>query len=428
MRRIRLILLFGALFVGLQTVKAQDLDALGGFTPYSVFGIGDLSYSSSASNLGMGGIGVGVRDNRFVNFLNVASLTQRDTLSFMLDFGLSGKNVYLRDKNTNSAFNTVNINNFVFSAPIKDKMAFMFGISPYSNMGYKFQSSEQNKSIIVEYGDIKYRKYGNGSLNQIFLGAAARVHKDVSVGLQGIYYFGTLTNHSDIIFSTNPSLRTIESGWRYSPTGWAVEGAVQASHKFSEDYTLTLGATYRAKTRLKGSYDRFAMAYDVIKDTILNQKYSNSVNVPGKFAVGLSLRKGERWMAGIDYTRQDWSKANFIKTPGVNFTAQAANALRAGVEYTPNRYDIRYYYKKMTYRAGAYYDQTYVSLDGKSINRIGFTLGVSLPIYRLHNSLNLAVDFGQRGAKSGNLVKENYVNFIVSLNMHDLWFIKPRYE
>jgi opacity protein-like surface antigen len=140
------------------------------------------------------------------------------------------------------------------------------------------------------------------------------------------------------------------------------------------------------------------------------------------------LTKGDKWKAGLDYERQDWTKAGFGETPGVAYKAQTAQSVRVGIEFVPNRYDIRYRYKRMTYRAGFHYDKSYVSLDGKSINQMGITLGTSIPVYRLNNSFNIAVDFGQRGSKTGNLVRENYINFILSISLHDLWFIKPKYQ
>jgi hypothetical protein len=40
----------------------------------------------------------------------------------------------------------------------------------------------------------------------------------------------------------------------------------------------------------------------------------------------------------------------------------------------------------------------------------------------------LGVDIGQRASKRDNLVRERYVNFTISMNIFDLWFIKPRYD
>ena len=421
-------MILAVVFLGCHKLYAQDLDALGTFTPYSLYGIGDLHSFNTANTMGMGGIGVGIRDSRYINIKNIASITERDTLSFMLDFGAYSKNMYLKDKNAKSAFNSVNINNLVVSLPIKDKHSLIIGIMPYSNMGYKMQTEETDPSLITKYGSIQYQKYGNGNINQLFLGGAYKINKYASVGVEGIYYFGSQTNHSDISFPLG-GIRTFETGWKFKPHGFSFEAAAQGTYSPAEDYNVTIGASYRMKSKLHGSITRYAYVYDSeVRDTVSMLSSRSNITLPAKFSVGVSVTKGDKWRAGIDYERQDWSKAGFDPTPGVDFKAQTAQSLKVGIEFVPNRYDIRYRYKRMTYRAGFHYDKTYVSLDGKSINQIGFTLGTSIPVYRLNNSFNIAVDFGQRGSKTGNLVRENYVNFIISLSLHDLWFIKPKYQ
>ena len=422
------ILILAVALLGSQAVSAQDVDALGTFTPYSLYGVGDIHSTNTAITLGMGGIGQGVRDPRYINIRNIASITERDTLSFMLDFGVYSKNMYLKDQYTKSAYNTVNVNNFVISMPIKDKHSIIFGIMPYSNMGYKFQTNETDPAIIAAYGDVNYRKYGNGSINQIFAGGAVKISDHLSVGVQGIYYFGSQTNHSDVAFPSG-LIRSLQTGWKFSPHGFSVEGAAQATFKPADGYKLTAGATYRMKNKLRGSVTRYAYVYDSeVSDTVSFVKTKSDISIPSRLAVGVALSKSDKWTLGVDYERQDWSKAGFKDTPGVAFKAQTAQSVRVGIEFVPNRYDIRYVYKRMSYRAGFHYDKTYVSLDGKSINQIGFTLGTSIPVYSLNNSFNIAVDFGQRGSKKGNLVRENYINLIVSFSLHDLWFIKPKYQ
>ena len=76
--------------------RAQKTDALGTYTPYSMFGLGQMVFDGSSYNMSMGGIGVGIIDNRYINYVNPASITARDTLAFMLDFGLLQKNIYGR--------------------------------------------------------------------------------------------------------------------------------------------------------------------------------------------------------------------------------------------------------------------------------------------------------------------------------------------
>ena len=404
---------------------AQDIDALGTYTPYSLYGIGDLSHSSTAFNKAMGGIGVAVRDESFVNPLNVASLTQRDTLAFMFNVGLVNKNSYLKDKATTSAFNTFNVNNLTISFPLKNKTAMMIGLSPYSSIGYKYKSFEEDPALVLNYGDIEYKKYGNGEVNQAFIGIATNLLKNLSIGVEGIYYFGNLNYHSDIYYQSTPSIRTIKTGWKRKTSGFSAEFGGQYTYSMPKEYTLVLGATYRMKSNIRGNLERYAYAGD---DVVMEDGNKSKITVPAKLTVGATLRKGEKYMIGLDYERQDWSKTHFLNTTGVAFSSQTAQSLRAGIEYIPNKYDVRYYMKRVTYRAGIHLDQSYVKLDGTSVNGFGITFGMSFPLNSLHNALNFSVDFGQRGKNSGNLVRERYVNFIFSFNLHDIWFIKRKYD
>ena len=90
-RSLRVLLVF-SIFLSTLSLNAQTTDALGTYSPYSMFGIGEIVKEGTAFNLSMGGIGIGVRDNRFINYVNPAAITERDTLSFMLDFGMYQKN------------------------------------------------------------------------------------------------------------------------------------------------------------------------------------------------------------------------------------------------------------------------------------------------------------------------------------------------
>ena len=110
------------------------------------------------------------------------------------------------------------------------------------------------------------------------------------------------------------------------------------------------------------------------------------------------------------------------------FTTTVSNSFRAGFEIVPNRNDIRYYLKRCAYRAGVYYDQAYYKLDGNNVNSIGLTLGVTLPVFRWYNGISLGVDMGQRASNRNNMIRENYVTFNIGLNIHDIWFQKPRYN
>ena len=135
----------------------------------------------------------------------------------------------------------------------------------------------------------------------------------------------------------------------------------------------------------------------------------------------------------MDYTRGDWTGSNFDAVRGFrnngtySFTSSVAQSVRAGLEFTPNRNDIRYFFKRCTYRFGGYMDQSYYQVDGKNITSAGITLGMTLPVFQGYNGITFALDLGQRGFGTA-FVKEKYIGFHVGFNIFDIWFRKPQYQ
>lgn len=56
-------------------------------SPYSQYGLGVLSDQTSGFNRGMNGVGLGFREHNQVNFINPASYSAVDSLSFIFDVG-----------------------------------------------------------------------------------------------------------------------------------------------------------------------------------------------------------------------------------------------------------------------------------------------------------------------------------------------------
>ena len=110
--------------------------AYNGYSPYSVYGVGDLHPAGTAYNASMGGVGIATRNKRFVNTMNPASATARDSLSFMADFGLSGKASLFSQDDLRGSKTLFNINDFVISVPMWRKTAFMVGVQPFSDTGF----------------------------------------------------------------------------------------------------------------------------------------------------------------------------------------------------------------------------------------------------------------------------------------------------
>ena len=412
-------------------LSAQN-GAYNGYSPYSVYGVGDLHAAGTAYNASMGGVGIATRNKRFVNTMNPASITARDSLSFMADFGLSGKFSLFTQNDLKGTKTLFNINDFVISFPMWRRTAFMVGIQPFSDTGFsmayvdKITSGDQS---IGYTGNRAYGAYGDGGLNQFFAGASALLWNRLSIGAQYNLFFGTISKYSISQFS--------DASYRGQTMGDTLQVRAHTA-KFGLQYEqpigtgkLVVGATYRLKAKVSGH----AVEYSNISELDLGRHELDKDNITlgDELGVGLSYAQGDKWSMEFDYIRGDWTDSNFdavrgFRNNGVySFTTSKSQSFRAGFELTPNRNDIRYYLRRCTYRVGAYMDQSYYQVDGNNITSAGITLGMTVPVYQGYNGITFAIDLGQRGFGNA-FVKENYLGFHVGFNIFDIWFRKPQYQ
>ena len=420
-------------------VGAQD-DAYNAYSPYSTYGIGDISKFGTAYNKSMGGVGIATRDFRHINILNPAAVTEREIQSFMADFSLAQGNRYYYQDGMSSSNNTFNVNSVILSFPIYKSLAMYGGVAPYSDVGYKVTSSVTDKEIIAQTGGVNSTSEGYGGLSNMVIGAGVKVFKGMSVGAEFQYTFGTLHKDNTQEFMMS-SFRSISNGYTMHLDAGTAKFGLQYEFPVSKGVSAVLGATYRLQTNLKGKVDRFEIqTISSIQDSTPSPRtYSDTlkrgqIKLANEIGLGIALKGGDKWTAEVDYLRSDWGSSGMDKVLGFAnvgnavFSASSAQSVRAGVSYVPNRNDVRYYYKTITYRAGAYWDQAYCKVDGNDINAFGLTFGATIPVFRRHNGLTFGVDIGQRGSRTGNLVRERYINFNIGLNIFDIWFIKSRYE
>ncbi len=416
--------------------KAQE-GSYSSFSPYSVFGIGNLSDAGTAYNSMMGGVGIASRDHRYVNFLNPAAITERDSLSVLADFGMFSDNRIYRQGDLRSAKNLINIKDIVVSFPLGNRFAMSAGLVPFSSTGYSFSGRLEDDAMVGDIGNVNYKTAGQGGLYQLFFGVAAKVTDGLSVGVQGLYYFGNMEKTSTMSFSGS-GYRSINSGYKVNMNAISPKFGAQYEHKFPGGMKMIAGATYRLAARMKGESEYYKIAsISNISDTLAANTLKlgeGDVKIAEEFGVGISLRKGDKWMAEIDYTFSDWSGCGMNGTQGfsslgeVKFSTTTSQKIRAGFELVPNRNDIRSNLRRWSYRAGIYHGTDYFKLDGKKVKDTGVTFGVTVPVFRWYNGLSFGVSLGHRGTAAGGMTRENYANFSVGFNLHDIWFQKPRYE
>ena len=435
-RKIEKLIILAVFLVVSICVSAQE-GTYGAYSPYSIYGIGDISKEGTAYNKSKGGTGIATRNRKFINYLNPAAVTARDTLSFMADFGMIQNNTIYSQGDIRSAHNTFNIYDFVMSFPIYRSSAFFVGLTPYSDIGYDFSSIETSHEIIGNTGNITYDSYGSGSVYQAFLGAGVTFWKKLSLGAEAIYYFGNLDKITNMEYS-DASYRSLNSGSELTVRGVTGKFGLQYEQKLGGDISMIIGATYKMGTDMKGYSKNFRYATqssvtDSLKHTV-DTLGARGMRFGDEIGIGISIRGGEKWSAELNYLRSDWRKSGFDSAPGFavvgdsRFSSTVSQSFRAGFEIVPNRNDIRSYLKTCSYRVGAYYDQAYYKLDGNNVNSIGVTFGMTLPVFQLHNGISLGVDIGQRANKKHNMIRETYATFHIGFNIHDIWFRKIQYD
>jgi len=426
--RNRVLAAFAGLLLSAGAAWAQTDGTYSGFSPYSVFGTGNLHNPGTAWNRGMGGVGIAARNHRFVNIMNPASVTARDTLSFMADFGLSGRISYFTEADKHALNTTFNIDDFVISFPMWNHTAFMLGIAPVSDVGYKISYSEPDADMVNRM----FSSTGNGGIYQVFAAAGVTLWNRLSLGAQASYRFGNINKRAALSYGDD-TYRSSVVGDSLQVNNFTAKLGLQYEQPLSASTFLTFGATYQFGTRMGGFHNHYeSLGIDNSRRTATVLEAEN-VSMGDELGLGLSFRRGDALLVEFDYLRSDWSRSRMDQVSGfsnvgeVAFAPSVGQRFSLGAEWTPNRNDIRYFFRRCTYRIGSYFDSSHYTVDGRHVNAVGVTLGMTLPVFRWYNGLSVGLDFGRRGL-APDQVHETYFGFNVSMNVFDIWFKKPHYE
>ena len=188
--------IFKALLLSAITLLAVPVCAENGMnSPYTRFGFGQLATAGTGTNKGMGGTGIGVQNSNQINLLNPASYAAVDTLTFLLDVGMSLNNTNLAEGNVKrNALNTT-FDYLAMQFRLVPRLGMTIGMMPFSNIGYNFSNS-----TTIDYSeDEKITTtnifQGNGGLRQVTAGLGYAPFKGLSVGANLSYIYGEIYHY-----------------------------------------------------------------------------------------------------------------------------------------------------------------------------------------------------------------------------------------
>lgn len=390
--------------------------------PYSLYGLGDIVPKGFARNQAMGRTGIALSSPRYLNSLNPASYHLIDSLSFFFDFGFNANFVkYRTDIYKSQKGHDINISNLAIGFGLTRNWTASIGLNPYSSIGYKIQTTKTINGSPNEEFDVEIN--GTGGLNQFYWNNTYEFFDHLSLGVNLSYLFGSVESTETLAASelTGGDLFLNESS--YMKRLFADFG-LQAYFAPGKNWNITLGAVF-GKTHNINITDQITIrnaADDVLDEEIISE---GTFKFPMYAGAGISLIYNNSLTLAADYLYHDWSS-----TPSENFNYKyrSNNMFRFGAELVPGRISRLGYLGSVAYRAGAYYDESYLEIKGKLIPEYGITAGVGLPFLQNRTSINISYNYGIKGTLEDHLVKENYHSLMFSLTMHDWWFLKRKID
>ncbi|MFO7827370.1 MAG: hypothetical protein R6V23_02005 [Bacteroidales bacterium] len=409
-------------------------------SPYTRFGIGEIDRSGFNQNKAMGGIATGLRSANQINFLNPAAASSQDSMSFIFDVGITGISKTLKSQDASLEFQNLSFDHLAISFPIKKWWFASLGVTPYSKIGYNMTETESYE--FTDTINMHYNYYGNGGINQLFFSNAFDVLNGLSLGVNFNYLFGSLEQYNQGFLDRQDSYSTIIAD-KITMNKITFDFGIQYHGEFRDKYFYVAGLTYSNKVNFDATkksavlmtenynlYDinviDYLAYYQSDFDTITSStNYNYKVEVPARYSVGFTAGIKNKLTVGMDYSFQDWSD---IESLNVNDNFATDQTINFGVEYTPEKYALRNYLRRINYRAGAYYNESYLKLQGEQIKNYGITFGLGLPLANQKTSLNLSCTYGNKGTTNNGLIQENYFSFGFNITLYDFWFIKRKFN
>ncbi len=385
-------------------------------SPYSAFGIGELEYTGGGQNMGMGESGIALRSPITVNTSNPASLTAIPQQSVVTDLGINFKYTNLQNQYKSANVLNGNISWATLAFPINRTFGASLSLNPKSSVGYTVYSTKNLEGTNTSY-PVTYK--GQGGLSEASVALGALITKKFSLGLKSSLLWGNLTKTTDETPFEGSSITRIDDT-RY--IGIYFNPGFQYQTKLNSSTVLTIGGIAEFSSYLNGHTDLTISSGStaIVKET----DQTSQIKLPFKAGTGISLEFKSKYLLTFDYSRSDW------KSSDINFDSDKLsvnNSYHLGLEIAP-KYDPQKAWNTTRYRIGALYQTGYLNIYGTQINSYAATCGISIPIRRDRNSINLAVEAGRQGTMSSQLIRETYAKLNVSFTLWERWFAPRKYD
>ncbi len=389
-------------------------------SPYSKYGIGEINNHRLSRNIGMAGIGYGYRSNLSVNYLNPASYTAVDTMSFVFEV-VGYSHFYQQETLTqDQTSNYSSLGNIAFSFPLSKRLAVGAGLKPYSLVGYKVLDQEKNPG---ETGTINYLYDGWGGINEVFFGTALELFNELSLGVNASYLFGNIEDRVTISSDDMSGFFRTYMTETDNINGFLFGFGLQYDKKIEENRRFIIGLTYGHETNLNIRRSKLiqrelpgATSIDTLD---YREKEKGDMLIPKNIGFGTWLRYNKNWGGGMDFNWQNWDDFHRFDIPD---ELQNSYNVALGLKYSPTVTTYSGIFSRASYMAGVRYGQSQLNVNDYSFDEFGISFGIYLPVRRTRNGVNIGFEYAQRGTTNYDLIKEDFYRINIGINIYERWF------
>ena len=391
---------------------------------YSMYGYGLLSDRATSMQRQMGSVGYAMRSGRQINVMNPASYAAIDSLTFLFDMGIDFTSLWQKEDDVKDHSFGGGLDYITMQFPITKYLGGSIGLVPYSYVGYAFGTEIQHGAMTNQ---------GEGGINQAYIGLAGQ-YAGVSLGVNVAYSFGNVIND---VFSTPETSGQTLFEHVMQIRDWDIVFGAQYSASLTRFDRLNLGLTFSPKKTIHGQTWATIQetSRESVADTIAYMDMKGNYYTPLSIGAGIGYthERTGKWMVEFDVTYQQWSKAKYaplyaLDNPenlvfqGMNFRNRTKFAL--GGEIIPKFRGN--YAERMAYRAGVYFNNDYLNIQGNRLFEYGITAGVGFNTPEGKTMINLGLEWKHRQAKPLALISENFFNITLGVNFNELWFWKRK--
>jgi hypothetical protein len=388
-------------------------------SPYSILGIGDIDTRDYGRYFASGSASLARRDLYSYNFSNPASLTALPFKTMHFDISMRGRSSRFTSPDVDTA--TFPSNDFIvkritMAFKVSQKTGIAFGLRPHSSVNYRYLDNE----TILD-GNTSYLKYvdGHGGINQFYFSLGQIVHKNISVGTTVSWLFGSLQRETK--YASQAIVLNITKQETDFYSGAVFQGGIQYHSNPGRKWKHQSGLAVSVSTGLNGEYTSEYIEQEISINKALET--GRAFKLPVTMGIGYSAVKNEKLTLSIEGNFYNWQyqKVNYTNS----YTYPSAR-FSAGMDYSIKRKKSGAGFERGYFAWGINVENSYLRIKGNELWDYSFSLGGGVNAFG-NFSFYSGLEFGRRGEKKADQMKENYTQLIIGVTLKDIW-IGPKFS